>query len=39
MDVEGAVPYENITQKKEATNGRLYIAEKLFFAFFDSVFM
>ena len=35
--VEGTVPYENITQK-EATNGRPH-TEKLFFAFFDSVFM
>ncbi len=36
--VEGTVPYENITQK-EATNGRPTLPKKLFFAFFDSVFM
>ena len=35
----GRRPVRKYYTKKEATNGRLYIAEKLFFAFFDSVFM
>ena len=35
----GRRPVRKYYTKKEATKGRLYIAEKLFFAFFDSIFM